>query len=273
MVLKRCLLCGQSYERLARAHIFPRGFFNNLETKGCIDTITLSGVKGRRLQNAIYDPEILCDCCEHGIMQPLDDYAIKIIRDRIGAYRISLPSQDLTGLWVFNGTNKRTLRAFIASILWRVSVSKQKELEDVSVGDAYEERLRQDLVRGGEFDYVDMLLIYLTDPMHAAFLIPHRSKIQLPDRSGHMECANGWMINFPNTNIMVSLDKRPHPIKTFLTLDSSLTGRIDGVRVSSSLQSNAHNYELVAFESTRQEKIIARILAAASRTGAHTTPI
>jgi hypothetical protein len=77
------------------------------------------------LQNVIYDSQILCYNCEQGILGPLDDYAIKIMRDKGGAFRIDLPAEAPIGIWVFTNVEKRNIRAFIASVLWRSSVSQQ----------------------------------------------------------------------------------------------------------------------------------------------------
>jgi hypothetical protein len=86
-------------------------------------------------------------------MQPLDDYAIQVIRDRRGMFRIPLPAEAPMGLLVCDVVDKRKIRAFLASVLWRCSVSKQPEVADVSVGAVYEDKMRQDLLHGGDFGY------------------------------------------------------------------------------------------------------------------------
>src|SRR5680860_95732 len=105
--MKRCLLCGQSREHLAKAHIFSLGFFSQLPSKARVDTVNLSGGAGRRLRSALYDYDILCHACEHGTMQPLDDYGIKVIRDKKGAFRIPLPVEAPISVFVFEGIDKR----------------------------------------------------------------------------------------------------------------------------------------------------------------------
>jgi len=52
----RCLLCKRDNVGLAKSHIFPRGFFKDWDGGPQSMTIKESGVKGRRLQNALYDP-------------------------------------------------------------------------------------------------------------------------------------------------------------------------------------------------------------------------
>jgi len=275
METKLCRLCRQSCERLAQAHIFPRGFFSTLPEKGRVDSINSSGDKGRRLQNAIYDPDILCDRCEHDVMEPLDNYAIKVIRDKTDAFRISVPADPAHGVWVFNNADKRVIRAFIASVLWRSSVSRQLELKDVSIGGIYEERIRVDLLKKGDFNYVDMVLFYLMDPLHGGFFMPCRERLHPVDQRRDAHNINGWRLQLPNILITVSLDKRPHPWRTFWVIDPSLSGQANGCRVSTSLLTVDHDYDLMAFEFPRNENIIAQMAAAVkgSQMKLHNKPI
>ncbi len=85
-----CKLCRENKPKLAKSHIFSVGFFGNIESKGRVDTVKITGEKGRRFQNAIYDPGIVCQECEHGIFEKLDDYAITIFRDKKDANIISI---------------------------------------------------------------------------------------------------------------------------------------------------------------------------------------
>lgn len=275
MKMRRCLLCGQETERLARAHIFSLGFFNGLPTKARVNTISLSDSAGRKLQSALYDANIICDGCEHGIMQPLDDYAIKVIRDKKRAFRIPLPAKLPLGMFVFEGVDKRRIRAFLASVLWRCSVSTQLEVSDISIGSVYENRIRQDLLASGEFTYVDMVLFYLTHPMHRAFLLPVQKHLRPLDMNRDYQRINGWVLQFPNISITVSLDKRPHPHRMFFSLGPDLTGRAQSLLVSSCLKPEADEYNLMALESEMQENHIEHIVRAIQRCGMklHNKPI
>lgn len=249
-----CKLCRLDKPHFARAHIFPLGFFRPIPTKGQATTISSSGRRGRRLQSAIYDPAMLCDACEHGIMQPLDDYAIKIIRDRHKAVRIQPVANNPTALWIFApDTDKRLLRAFIASVLWRCSVSSQVEVKCLSVGKTYEERIRQDLLGHGQFTYIDMVLSCFTDPVHCAFSLPSRMRLGVLGKRGDTQSANGWLLQFPWISVTVSLDQRPHPHRMSCSLDSTIKGGLGNVMVSTSLNTEASNYRLLMIETDRQE--------------------
>lgn len=254
----RCQLCDQEQSRLARAHIIPIGFFKHMPSRGQATTVNESGEKGRRLQKAIYDPEILCDSCEHGIMRPVDEYAIRVLRDRQGAERIDPVPSSKTALWMFSGLDRRKLRAFFASLLWRMSVSRQVELREISIGCAYEKRIRSDLLTGGDCGYVDVLVSFLTDPLHRAFFLPVRLGIKGPNPSSSQR-INGWRVQLPGASITVSLDNRPLPLVLSCSLASSVTGRSSPTPVSTSIGCRMQDHQWIAFETDRQEDDIRRI--------------
>ena len=260
--MKRCLLCCQNTDHLAKAHIFAVGFFAKQMTKAHVNSVSPSDGKGRRLPNALYDHEIICDECEHRIMQPLDDNAIKVFRDKMGGYRIPLPAEAPMGMLVFEDVDRRKIRAFLGSVLWRLSVSKQPEVRNISIGNIFKERIQEDLLHDGDFSYVDMLLMYLAHPVHGAFALPNRIRLAPIDKDRDWQRINGWKLALPNIMIQVSLDKRPHPSRMFLKLAPDLTGRDNPLYASTSLAQDDDKYCLLAFESVRDDGAIKQILKA-----------
>ena len=113
----KCKLCDNEYEKLAKSHILPIGFFASIPTKGRLDSISFKGNKGRKLQKAIYDKTIICPVCEQQLAV-LDDYAIKIFRDKLDSFEVKHPDLPTDKFIVFEKTNKKKLKAFLASILW-----------------------------------------------------------------------------------------------------------------------------------------------------------
>jgi hypothetical protein len=263
--MKRYLLCGGEKKRLARSHIFALNLFRGLPSKAKVNSIATSKGAGRKLQSVLYDHDIICDEYEHNIMCPLDDYGIQVIRDRKGAIRTPLPDKSPKSLFVFEGVDKCRIRAFLASVLWRCSVSKRIEVRDISIGSAYENRIRQDLLNFGDFAYVDRVLFYLTYPLHGAFLLPVRKRLKPLDSNRDHQMVSGWVLEFPNISVMVLLDKRPHPHRMFLSLDPDLTGREDPLPASSCLKLEADEYNLLALESQMQRNHILHILQAMQR--------
>ena len=215
--------------------------------------------KGRRLQNAIYDPTILCHDCEHRIMQPLDDYGIRIIRDKHMAKAIELVPGNPTRIWMFSDVDRRKLRAFFASVLWRVSVSRQKELVETSIGASYENRIASDLLHDGDCPYIDAFVFYLTDPVHNAFFLPVRQRLKVLDANRDRQDVNGWLMQFPKTTVTLSLDQRPHPSRMYRTLSEKFTGEVFPARVSTSLSDEAASYRFMAFETDKHAGYAMRI--------------
>lgn len=257
----KCLLCTNDKAQLAKAHIFPIGFFSNIVTKGQVETVSTSGEKGRRLWKAIYDNEIVCHDCEHSIFEPLDDYAIKVLRDKQGLFeQVTHPRDKDTKLYVFNNIDKTKLRKFFASVLWRVSVSKQLELRSLSVGSYYEQEIRDDLYLGGDVDYIDVFVFFLTDPMHNAFFMPYRKKIKPMDTARDGQSINGWVLQFPNISITLSLDKRRHPNRVFFKLSPNLTESNTELLVSTSIHPENEAYRFMAFEKRNNEGMLKQIV-------------
>lgn len=254
----QCLLCGQNQNTLVKAHIFPEGFFNLLPSKRRVDTYK-SGIRQRKLHNAIYDPNILCESCEQKILQPLDDYAIKVLRDKRNAKIINLPKPLKLSIWYFNSIDKRIIRAFIASMLWRSSVSQQIELRNFSIDPTYEEKIRLDLLHQGSFDYIDIFLTYLTHPLHSAFFVPSAKALIPIDKDRDNLQVNGYLLQFPNISITVTLGNFPHPNRVFYVLDTTLTGETMPLKVSTSLSHEGETYNFCVFQCSKYDELIKRI--------------
>jgi hypothetical protein len=256
-----CKLCRKDKPKLAKSHIFPVGFFGNIESKGRVDTIKISGEKGRRIQNAIYDPKIVCQKCEHDTFEKLDDYAITIFRDKKGASIISIDNSSAK-LYVYQDIDKTRIRAFIASLLWRVSVSTQLELRECSIGHIFEERIMYDLLNNGIFDYIDANVFFFSDPTHCAFMLPQKCKIQPKDKSRDHQAVNGWDIQLPYITMRVSLDKRMNPNRFYLP---EITEDTQGIKVSSSLHPDSIDYKFMVLELEKNELSLSAMISAAHK--------
>lgn len=257
----KCLLCVKDKTKMAKAHIFPMGFFNKIETKGKAQSYSSSSERGRRLQKAIYDSQIVCQDCEHSILEPLDDYAIKVLRDKQGLIeQVSHPDAKDTKFLVFNNIDKTSLRYFFASMLWRVSVSKQLELRAISVGSFYEQKIREDLYKSGNIDYIDVFTFFLTDPIHNAFFMPYSKKIKPRDLARDSQSVNGWVLQFPNISITLSLDRRRHPNRVFFKLLPELTENNNELLISTSIHPENASYKYMAVEVKNNKGMIGRIM-------------
>lgn len=261
-----CLLCNKSHLKLAKSHILPIGFFKNMPQKGRIDTVRLDGIKGRKLRKAIYDSEIICPSCEEKILQPLDDYAIKVLRDRQNSSEIKINKGTLSHekIILYENLDTKKLSLFLASILWRISVSKQPELKELSIGRAYEDRISKDLIEGNSARYIDVGVQFLTHKLHQAFLAPYKERIKPVDYSRDAQTINGWAISLPNIFMRLSLDKRPHPQIGYYKLSPEITGKEGYLLASTSLHAGEHGYKFFALQSEKNDNPI-RLMADALR--------
>lgn len=253
----KCKLCDNEYEKLAKSHILPIGFFASIPTKGRLNSISFKGNRGRKLQKAIYDKTILCSVCEQELAV-LDDYAIKIFRDKINSFEVSHFSLPNDKFIIFEDTDSNKLRAFLASILWRISVSKQKEICNLSIGSTYENRIKSDLRSNGVFAYIDVNVYFYTHKFHSAIFSPFKIKIQPLDKKRDTQVVNGWEVQLPYIALRISLDKRPHPEIAYINFEPEQTNKLYNVQASSSLNAG-ENYKFMCFQTTERETVLKKM--------------
>ena len=220
-----CKLCHKYCEKFAKSHIISRGFFTNtLISRGTnqsvwdMESFCGSG-EGRKLRNALYDCSMLCQTCEHNIFAPLDQYAIRVYRDFNNAAFLDLSDMsrglkatakaqgiEEAKFILIQGVNRHLLRAFFASLLWRCHASSLIELKAINIGQTYEERIRNDLLSNGAFEYVDAIAFSLTSLAHECLIMPVKKRFDVDGRQ-----ANGYTIQLPHLEFRVSLDQRNNP--------------------------------------------------------------
>jgi len=141
------------------------------------------------------------------------------------------------------------------------SVSEQLELRSVSIGHVSEERIRLDLLQEGRFDYVDMLLRYLTDLRHAAFALPYPTTFRPLVETGDAPAEAGWMLEFPNVGMGVVLTGRMHPQSVAGEMPPCLMpeGSVRQLCVSTSLLQDQLGCRLLTFEMPMWDKMLDRM--------------
>lgn len=220
----RCVLCGNFVESFAKSHIIPRSFFKGIGNGTASEVVSTDGSHAVR-RDALYIKDAICHECEHNILAPYDEYATKIYCHGENAHVISADNAPNCKILVFEDVDRRLLRGFWASLLWRFSIARLPELEDFSIGPIYEERIRTDMLNNGDFEYIDSLSYRATNPLLQAFVLPRRMRMNY----GLMRGVNGFAIGLPLMRNYVSLDKRAHPY----TIHASLS--IERYKVSASL--------------------------------------
>lgn len=204
---KQCALCEKVVDSFACSHIVARGFYECLPDKTKMIVLSSDGEQRRR-PNAHYIENKICHDCEKVIFKELDEYAISIYGQKVGGENYPKGAIGNNSICIFENVDRRKLRAFWASLLWRFSIADIWELKDVSIGKIYEERIRKDLLAGGEFEYIDALAMFLTGPNAEMYSTPRRFRMTYCGS----EPINAYDIRIPALGAYVSLDKRPHPV-------------------------------------------------------------
>jgi len=221
---------------MAKSHIFSKGFFKILPEYANVQSVKPNGEKLRRLPTALHDQKIICRDCESKIFSPLDDYGIKIFRDRNNSRTVKILSNPDLRIILFENPDCQKLRAFIASILWRVSISDLTEIASIDIAPYWEKRISEDLQNpAAEFLYIDAISSFYSDNIYNAFFVPWQKTIEVLDSDRDTHDVNGWVIQMPNVRFTVSLDDNPHPQRMYMNFKKGVTDEPTDVTFRTSL--------------------------------------
>lgn len=251
---QRCRLCGCCADSFAKSHIIPRAFFKGNDNGTVSEIVSTDGSHVVR-RDALYIKDAICHECEHKILAPYDEYATKIYYRGDNAHAISSSDAPNCQILFFEYVDRRLLRGFWASLLWRFSIARLPELEDFSIGAVYEERIRNDLLNNGDFDYIDSLSFRATNQLLQAFILPRQMRF-----SYNLICGvNGYALGTPFIRSFVSLDQRVHPYAIHASW------RLNGYDASASLSKACANKCFIIFSQDTyidDERLIEKVLYA-----------
>ena len=246
LVLMICKLCKKECTKAAKSHIVSRGFFPKGPTGKLLRTADGNGAS-RKLADALWDDNLVCQSCEHEVFAPLDEYAINVFSRMVSAKRWR--EGEGSEVAVFENVNRRMLRAFLGSLLWRCSASELPECRCIDVGRVYAERIAGDLLSEGKLSYIDAIVIYLTGNLHGGVVLSGRTR--LGQRNDFH--INGFNISIPHLNFLISLDQRPHPLKDAFDGKLHLNGKTITGSMSLSMDKDGYSYVLPIMETLPQE--------------------
>ena len=245
-----CSLCNSPCVHFARSHIIPWGFMKKSHYANDM-SLSAKGEHPRFLPKGLYDEHIVCDKCEHEILSPLDQYAIRIYRDQEKGERmlIHVSTRQCISCVIMPNVDRRKLRGFFASLLWRCSMSQYVAFDSIDIGKTYCSRIAKDLLSEGEFNYIDAFgYTYLPNEEDCianglldGFVLPRKIRLSFEGRS-----ANGYIIELPYLHFKVSIDQREHPLRI---MDDTVALTNDRLKdVSFSLSSPNDNKCLALFQ-------------------------
>lgn len=187
----KCKLCGRENVPAADSHIFPKGFFRKV-TQRTEQLLLIGDGTVHRNKSGVHDKTIVCQECERRYFS-VDDYAIKVLKRKESGIETAVGKLQLI---VFPKIDRRQLRKFLASILWRGHVSKLPPVRSVNLG-TYADRIRDELLNDGDFCFVDCLAEVLDGTFYGGLLGIH----QRPFNDGTSE----YVVLLPNLQFYVSL--------------------------------------------------------------------
>ena len=114
----------------------------------------------KRLPAGIYDCNILCADCDNSF-SPWEEYTAKLLFDEAPKYR----GPKLRGFYSIQKYDYAMLKLCVLSILWRMSITEQKDFGKVSLGQRYENIIRTMLLEKnpGQSDVFSVAWLQLTD--------------------------------------------------------------------------------------------------------------
>lgn len=129
--MPQCKLCKQE-AKLVRAHIIPRAFYQlPVEEEPAKIISSVEGRHPRRTRTGIYDPNILCDKCD-GMLGRLDQHAAETLL--IPGFPVRLTRLGAPVCYLYAEADPVLIHTFVASVLWRASVSSNVFFEPVALG-------------------------------------------------------------------------------------------------------------------------------------------
>jgi len=128
----KCRNCGE--KKTIRAHIVPAWFGRELLRSGK-SFVELRPKSAKSKQTGLFDKEILCGVCDKKL-GVYDEYAATVFK--------RFPSHAIirNGQFRLDNVDCDKLVSFVASVLWRASISKHEQCKDVNL-DSWEDKLRK----------------------------------------------------------------------------------------------------------------------------------
>lgn len=202
MIIKKCQFCLHE-RKLCKSHIIPKSFY---ELDSWLISDTLQYPKRRRIGEYVND--ILCVECEHYFNVNFDDYAKKTLIDLENVYSTRtyhpLDTNKFFTLYRLANTDEyEKILVFFISILWRASVTKHKEFQEINLG-PFQDEAKQILKNKNinQSKNFEVALFLLTDL---------KRKINIYSKRTRIENVTFYILIVGSIKVYIKCDKRPFP--------------------------------------------------------------
>lgn len=202
---EKCALCGKAMQKPVKAHIIAKGLLElNALTQHSFACIDAMG-KFTRRRDGLFINKKTCRDCEEKVFTPLDEFAIKTFREKVGAEFVD--EEDGVSTYRIVKCNRQTLRAYFASLLYRFALGHESvfECSNVVLGDKWLRQLKNDLRRwkNAAFDYVDAVCFEMRSIEADSFRVSQRMSIG--------NDLLGFMVDIPHWRFLISVGVQSHP--------------------------------------------------------------
>ncbi len=128
-----CRFCGKETE-LIKAHVVPKCFYKNYKESG-YKALDVDKGTWTLKQNGMHDNNILCSKCDNGILSNFEQEGKRVLLEEIYNH---IDEKENTDEILYSLSKKdynyELLRKFFISILWRASISKDKDFKNINLG-------------------------------------------------------------------------------------------------------------------------------------------
>lgn len=137
-----CELCGLEGE-LCESHALPHSQFNYVLRKSAGKAIAITDDDATPVQYSsdTWGAHLLCIACEGKLNREYDRYGLGVFRGHLATV-----CRDSTSITFLN-IDRRRLRMFFLSVLWRISISSHASYSNVDLPYRWEDSLREALVQ------------------------------------------------------------------------------------------------------------------------------
>ena len=200
-----CRWCGKS-SSLIQAHIIPRRFYDDLAKDGG-KVVILKPDRSKYTeisQSGIFDSGILCAACD-AFLGKLDEYGYAIFKNAPTDQEHLVVDRDRMPVgYNLRCDDVQEAQKFLLSVLWRASVSSHDFFDKVSLGERYENRIRDIINNGervteGDFEFI---VIRIFDHPYDGGLVP-------PWGGRWSDGIFAYVLYLPYFKIIIRADKRP----------------------------------------------------------------
>ena len=137
-----CRLCGEE-KKLIKAHIFPKWIFSIIkEETDYLVVLSDDGSRPKRSRIGAYDPNILCKSCDNSFSN-FENYAKEFFTSQLSVSKSYKSGKKFVGVSTIDEFDYEKLTKFVASLLFKSSISSREGFEKISIGDKYLHQMKQ----------------------------------------------------------------------------------------------------------------------------------